>query len=269
MSRIIKSPYAQSDEGNKKVITLKPLTGNFFEEKKTIDLTSEPNNDIHEAEKKAEEILREAEEEALSILKDAEKKLNAILQQIESEKQNWEFEKQHLIETARQEGYQRGLELGKQDGFNEYKMLIDQAKETVDLSKNDYLKTVEEAERTILHLGLKAAEKIIGFTLDLNPEAFSNLVKKVIKEVRDHQDVKIYVHPKYYDLMISQKEELKTYFTNPLTELYIYPNEELNQTDCIIESSFGRIDASVDSQLRELKLKLLEMLDGDSNDENG
>ncbi|WP_458413902.1 flagellar assembly protein FliH [Schinkia sp. CFF1] len=268
MSKIIKSSFAQLEEGQKRILSLRPFSKDFryFEEGSTNEIINKTSN-IQEVDEKAEEIIREAEKEAINILKNAENKLHEMMHQIEIEKQNWDTEKEHWIEMAKNEGYEEGLNLGKQDGFNEYKTFIDLAKETVSLSKQDYEKNVEQAEMTILHLGLKTAEKIIGFTLDVNPEAFMNLVKRVIKEVKDHQDVQIHVHPLYYDLLISQKEEIKAFFTNPITELYIIPDDELEQTDCVIESSFGRIDASIDTQLHEIKMKLIQILEGDLEDE--
>lgn len=271
MSRVIKSPYTQTEEGKKRIIQLKPLSGalpylddSYYESEEVQEKTV----DSKQVEAEAEEIIRNAEKEAISILRDAENKLQEIIHQIEVEKQNWVIEKDHWIEGAKQDGYAVGFESGKQDGFNEFKTLINTAQDTVKLSKQDYLKNVEQSETTILHLGLKAAEKIIGFTMELNEDVFLNLVKQVIKEVKDHQDVQIHVHPQYYSLLISQKEEIKAYFNNPTTQIYIFPDDELNETDCIIESSFGRIDASIDSQLNELKLKLLQILEGEMEDEN-
>lgn len=271
MSRVIKSPYTQTEEGKKRVIQLKPLGGElqYFDDRYNLSEEAEEKTvDLREVEAKADEIIRNAEKEAISILRDAENKLQEIMHQIEVEKQNWDIEKEHWIETAKQDGYTKGFEVGRQDGVHEFKTLINTAKETVLLSKQDYLKNVEQSEATVLHLGLKAAEKIIGFTLELNEDIFLNLVKQVVKEVKDHQDVQIHVHPKYYSLLLSQKEEIKAYFNNPTTEIYIFPDDDLKETDCIIESSFGRIDASIDSQLNELKLKLLQILEGEMEDEN-
>ena len=270
LSRVIKSPFTQTEEA-KRIIGLKPLAGalQYFNDSVNESEDSEEKTiDVRQVEADAEEIIRNAEKEAISILRDAENKLQEIMHQIEIEKQNWEIEKDHWIESAKQDGYADGFESGKQDGINEFKTLIDTAQDTIRLSKQDYLKNVEQSETTILHLGLKAAEKIIGFTLELNEDVFLNLVKKVIKEVKDHQDVQIHVHPKYYSLLLSQKEEIKAYFNNPTTQIYIFPDDELNETDCIIESSFGRIDAGIDSQLNELKLKLLQILEGEMEDEN-
>lgn len=46
-------------------------------------------------------------------------------------------------------------------------------------------------------------------------------------------------------------------------DFYIYPDEELSEMDCIIESANGRIDASIDSQLEEIKNKLIELLESE------
>jgi flagellar assembly protein FliH len=41
----------------------------------------------------------------------------------------------------------------------------------------------------------------------------------------------------------------------------IYANAELNVNDCFIESAFGRIDISIDTQLQQLKKQLLQLLE--------
>jgi flagellar assembly protein FliH len=45
------------------------------------------------------------------------------------------------------------------------------------------------------------------------------------------------------------------------TDVSIYANAELNADDCYIESAFGRIDISIDTQLQQLKNQLLQLLD--------
>nr|WP_017753753.1 flagellar assembly protein FliH [Calidifontibacillus oryziterrae] len=268
MSRVIKSHFTSTDQKNERVITLKPLS--FHLNTFTNDIEAEEIDqqlDLEELETQKEAIIQNAEAEATNIINEAENQAQELLHQIELEKQNWEVEKEHWIETAKQEGYAEGFEIGKEQALNEYKAIVDEAKRTVELCKNDYKKNIDQSELTILHLGLKTAEKIMGFTLDLNPDAFLNLVRRVIKEARDHQDIQVHVHPAYYDLVLSQREELRALLNNPTAQLYIYPNDELETTNCIIESSFGRIDASIDSQLKEMKHKLLQVLEGEMDDE--
>ena len=56
----------------------------------------------------------------------------------------------------------------------------------------------------------------------------------------------------YYQYLLSQKEELITIFSHE-TNLFIYPNEDLPEDGCVIESESGRLDASIDTQLLEIK----------------
>lgn len=270
LSKIIKFNYTQTNDENKRVITLRPLLygSNSFEDDSPTPRNKIERIDLSEIEAQAEMIKKNAKEQAASIVQQAENQFNEIMHQIEVEKKNWHAEKEHWIEMAKQEGYSEGFDLGKQEGFKEYKTIIDEAHKIVELSKIDYQKNIEQSEMTILNLAVKTAEKIMGYTLDLNPNVFLNLVKRVIKEVKAHQDIQINVHPMYYDLILSQKEEIKTLFNSPVTELYINPDDELEPTNCILESSFGRIDASIDSQLNELKTKLLQILEGEMKDES-
>ena len=41
----------------------------------------------------------------------------------------------------------------------------------------------------------------------------------------------------------------------------IFVNEDLEDTECYIETNHGRIVVSIDEQLNELRLKLYEILD--------
>ena len=67
----------------------------------------------------------------------------------------------------------------------------------------------------------------------------------------------------HYEELLSKKEELMTIFSN-VVNLFIYPDSDLSEDSCLIESSSGRIDASIDTQLSEIKVKLTELLESES-----
>ena len=265
LSKVIKSQFTRKESAQKRVISLKPLSLQTDTHLEPIDEKNEEEHsiDLKEIEFKANEILENANQQAEAIKKEAENFYQDVLQQIDQEKQSWNEEKQYLIRQAEKEGFEKGFYEGKQQGFHEYKQLIEDAKKIIDLSQSDYQKHIENAEFTILQLGVKTAEKILAMTLDQDHEYFMNIVQKVIREVRDHSDIKLHVHPKYFELVIARKDELQALFHNPTSELYIFPDDEIEPDSCIVESSFGRIDASIDSQLIEIKKKLLELLEED------
>ncbi|WP_342456713.1 flagellar assembly protein FliH [Bacillus methanolicus] len=253
LSRLIKSYWANQEKDGNKVISIKVLRRAELEnEKQAFDSTdSERNSLIEQAHKDAEQIVSKANDHARMI-----KRL------VEDEKLAWEQEKAALIEQAKHEGFQAGYKEGRQKGFQEYKESIELAREVIDSAKNDYRLTLESSDKAILELALKVSEKILGKIIDRNEEEFLHLVKRALKEAREYREIQLHVHPIHYGFLLAQKEELLSIFPRE-TNFYIYPDEDLSKTSCIIESANGRIDASIDSQLEQVKKKLFELLESE------
>lgn len=252
LSRLIKSAYSHPQNTEKKVINLQS-----FAVESIVDESPEARAKQLHAE--AEHILQSAKLKADEMVRNAEHQLHQATMQISQMKEAWEVERTNLSEQARQVGYEEGIQLGQQEVYQQLAHLIEEANSVVELAKTDYVKQVEQSEETIVKLGIKVAEKILHVHLQNNQDDFIQIVKNAIKEVKEHADVSIKVHPAMFELVSSQREELLTLLTGE-KNLYVYPDFEIEETGCIIESSFGRIDASIDSQLTELKNKLLELL---------
>ncbi|MEH7234774.1 flagellar assembly protein FliH [Bacillus sp. JJ1562] len=250
MSNVIKSSSAQSKDIPKRVIGLKVLQ------------TSE-NNQVEPEQQNlqfvSQKMIDEAKEQADKIVKDAITYSNSVRQQILVEKREWEEEKQELVQKTSEEGFQAGKAEGREQGYQEYSDLLSEARQIIDKSKHDYDRYLDSSEEVILRLALTVAEKIIGIHLSEQPTDFNYLVKKALKEVKEHSEITIQVNPRFYPFVIEQKEELAAVL-NRETNLFVYPNEDLGEADCVIESSFGKINASVDTQLSEIKEKLLSLL---------
>ncbi|WP_035044711.1 flagellar assembly protein FliH [Anoxybacillus flavithermus] len=255
LSKVIKAPFARTCTEQRAVIQVKKMLP---------DMPPEANEHHHEATvEHAQMLIEQAEQQAASIRQEADMYYASIQQQIAEEQRQWEEERSRWIEQARQEGYAVGLEQGRHDGFQQYTEAIREAKQIVQSANEQFYHMLQSADETILLVACKVAERIIGERLAENKEHFLGLVKQVIKEVREHEEVKIYVHPAYYDVVTRQKEELKALFSQDV-HLFIYPDETLAETSCIVESPFGRVDASVDTQLEQLKLQLLERIEGEN-----
>lgn len=255
LSRIIKSHQAQQKENKKVAIKIRQFDVNALENEDEGQTTTSYFT--------SDEIHNQSKEEADALLIEAKQQAEAIIGEIQQAREHWEqHEKKMHMEQAQKEGYQQGLEDGIQKGYNEIAGDIAFAKDVVEASKRDYQQHIESSETVILELALNVAKKIIGIKLANAEETFISLVKGAIKEARDYREVQLHVHPLQYQSILSHKEELISIFPKD-TELYIYPDDELDESSCIIESENGRIDASVDSQLEEIKVKLTELLEGE------
>lgn len=221
----------------------------------------------HREERKTEELFEEANQKvskANQALVEAEKKTEQMLLEANEEitqlKNKWQEEKQQLIEQTKSQAYQAGFEEGKNAAFQEYEQLIAQARTIVKQANEDYEKIVEESDTTILELGIKAAEKIVNKKLKDEPEYFLSIVQSLLNEVKELEQVSVYVHPDQYEMVLEQKQELQLIMDHQ-ANLSIYPKNTLKPFQCFVESSFGRVDASIDSQLGELRSKLSNLLE--------
>ncbi|MDP4105925.1 MAG: flagellar assembly protein FliH [Bacillota bacterium] len=255
MSKIIKSQWAQAIYDEQKIISIKVL-----ESMKDSNALSEMNFHIAAKQK---ELLSEAYSQAEMIVKEAEFQAKSIRDQIMEEKSAWEQEKARLIENAKDEGFSQGFNDGVIQGHKEYHEKILFAQEVIHTSKKEYESHIAQADKTILKIGISAAEKILGQKLSESEDCFGAIVKRALKEARESREVQLHVHPCHFDFLLSRKEELAVIFPTE-TSIYIYPNDELTENSLFIESTNGRIDASIDSQLEELKRKLLELLEDES-----
>ncbi|MBS4193982.1 flagellar assembly protein FliH [Lederbergia citri] len=254
MSKLIKNSSSQLLNNDAKVIKVRKIESLHQEHDEQINQT------IFMEERA--EILRNAELEAQKLLEEAKLKVDQMIEQVEMRRTEWQEEEQRLASEAYEKGLHLGIEEGRQNGYTEYASLIEKAKDVVDSSKKAFQSYLESSEPTIVEIAIKAAERIMYTSLADEEERFIPLVKRALKEAKDFKEVQIHVHPLQYELLLSEKNELDAIFPHGI-QCFIYPDEDLEEYSCFIESENGRIDASVSSQLVELKKNLMELLKGD------
>jgi flagellar assembly protein FliH len=256
LSKVIKNMQAFTSQNRQaKVISLRNIHGSS-EESGEVNFPESQG-----AQPNRENILRDAEAEAERILESARTEAKRQEDEAAALKSSWAQEKELLQQEAYQEAYLQGLDEGRGKGMEEYRLHINEAVEVLSRAKDDYYAHIEKAERVILELGMETAEKIIGRALDENPSVFLDIIKRAIKEVKELPEVQIHVHPVHYPLLSENLEELESMFP-VLRRLLIYPNEDLGNEECFIETGEGRVIVNVDTQLKEIKTKLVEILEG-------
>lgn len=253
LSRLIKPLRQSFEQPEKKVITIK-MVG--FSDPEVYEHADE------EFHRTPDDLLHEARSEAEQILSQAKMEYEKVTEDIKRQRHSWTEEKEMLVSEAKEEGYQNGWNEGQQQGYSEYRHLIQEARQIIEAAKNDYTAYLEASEKVILDIAVKIAGKITAHKIE-DDEYFLMLVKRALKEAKECHDIRLHVHPKSYEFVLSQKEELLSIFSHE-THLFIYPDEEMNIGDCIIESETGRIDASIDTQLSEIKQILTELLESET-----
>ncbi|PBB05870.1 flagellar assembly protein FliH [Salimicrobium humidisoli] len=211
---------------------------------------------------KSEEIMQR-EEEAESFFEQrkqqAEKLLNGAKARAEREREALEEEREAVFAAAREEAYESGYTEGMQQAEARYDSLIAKLNNLIDQAEEERMDKIKSAEMDVLHIAMHAAKNILGQSLQDHPEQFQHLVAEAVKEVADQPAVSIYVHPDFYEQVAVYREELRKTI-NSEAHVSVYVKHFDDPLDCYVESPFGRIDASVDSQLDLIRKAVIELV---------
>lgn len=183
--------------------------------------------------------------------------LGNLRQSINQEKENWITEKEDERKKAQESGYQAGYETGTKEARMDWQESLNAVNELTDQAKEDYFRTVDKHEETIIQLAIASAEKIIHHELQINKDLMLTIINEAMTELYNEAYIHIYIHPEAYELVVKQKPELEQIVgTKDLISIYV--DAELQKNDCIIKHPNGQIDAGLDSQLRQIKNALFE-----------
>lgn len=251
MTLLFKKTLGKFGSDKDRVIKIKPMS--FAEEKKQKDTppTYDKNSSINEELQQMQHELKQVQLQKAILI-------DQVKQEIIEAKREWETEKEALIKAAENEGYTVGFETGKQEAMEKYKDMLVQAQSIVSLATEDYQQKLENADKDILALSVHIAKKIIYKELESHPDTFMPLVSNVIREVKDQPNLSIYLPPDQYETVLHEQEELKQVIGKQ-ADLAIFVDYKLQTGSCIIEYPSGRIDASIDTQLNEIKTRLQEL----------
>ena len=249
MSRIIKHETSVIPEQRRQTIPLQKVE--FKKEHHEEELVNETEA--------SQLVLSDAEDQASRIVEQANNELEKTMAEINQRRADFEEERMQLIEEAKQAGYQDGFQKGEADAMSQYQSIRDQANDIVSLAKQDYEEKIESSAEKIVELAFELAKRV-WYSADDTKDQFLALVKQVISEVKEYDDISIYVDPEHYDDVMEYKDELIRILQKD-THLAIYSDEKAPKGTCYVETSFGKVEASVDTQMHQLKEKLLEVID--------
>jgi len=219
---------------------------------------------IEEARKKYDSILEKANEEAEKIMTEAnEQKENHLNEAYEKSKELFnEFrEKGHNegYNKGYEEGYSVGYTKGYDEGKTESKKLIQEA---IDI-KNECIKDKDsiyrEIEEDVIELVIDICEKVIYEKIDEDKEYIVSLILKGIESLNATENLVVRVSREDYDIVEMSKDKILAK-TSLINELEVKADSNLKKGDCIIETSSGNVDMSVQDQVEKVKELLNNIL---------
>lgn len=168
------------------------------------------------------------------------------------------------IELELQDAYDRGFRDGQDttkalderefQKLRHMNRIIDQM---VDSFRLEYSKQMELLKTHLVDLSITIAEQIIKYEVDKENNFFINQIKNVISEIDRNVIYKLFINPKDLEIFEESKSVL-------LSDPSVFENTRIIVDDtiergfCKLDTSIGEFDASLSSQLENIRFYLME-----------
>ncbi len=114
-----------------------------------------------------------------------------------------------------------------------------------------------DAERDVLRLALRIAEKIVGRELETQETTLLDIVRTAMRSIRHASTITICVNPADTPKLERHREAIETLRRGQLVN--IVPDTRVSVGGCILESESGIVDAQLDTQLRVIEQALFDL----------
>ena len=204
-----------------------------------------------------EELVQAAKQQAAELLAQANQEINEMKVRAERETaQEAERIKAATAEAAKKQGHATGLQ----------RQMAEQLKQTDDIcnamvaaAEQESSRVLLEAEPKIIELVLAISRKIICDEVEERPAVVLGLVRGALERVRDQNQIIIHVSPEDYEFILQSRQILQT-VVGAERSLTLTADSVLGKGGCLIETSFGTVEAGIDTQLESIRRVLQGML---------
>lgn len=158
------------------------------------------------------------------------------------------------------EAYARGYQEGQEAQHKQYEVqvrpLVERLSETLAAFAEVRTRVRRESEEELVELSVAIAKRVLHRELTLDPEAVRALVKVAFERVGARELLRVRVHPAHGELVKSMVEK-----ACPNRSVDVVADSAMGPGDVVFETERGDLDASVDSQLEEIRRGLADRLE--------
>jgi flagellar assembly protein FliH len=149
---------------------------------------------------------------------------------------------------AHQRGFAEGKALGREQAAAELTPLMDRLGRTLADLSSLRARIRSDAEKDLLKLAIAIARRVLHRELTLDPESIEGLIKVALDKLQSRELCRVRVHP---DQEAALRSSLERFSNSQNIELLADPT--LQCGDVLFETTHGTLDASIESQLREIE----------------
>lgn len=227
---------------------------------------------IDDAKKNAEEIVENAKKEAseLAAKKSQEIEILSNNAKVDAEKiiQDAKDEADRIIKTAEsqeeiiknrssQEGYDNGYKDGFKIGEDEQNRLVERIHKIIETIMTRRQEILKETEAQIVELVVLMTRKVVKVISENQKSVIANNILAALNKVKSRGEVILRVNMEDAKIATQNLMEFTKRVEN-VSKITIIEDSSIEKGGCIVETDFGEIDATIQSQLHEIESKIIE-----------
>jgi flagellar assembly protein FliH len=156
-----------------------------------------------------------------------------------------------LERDAFAKGYAQGERAGLEAGGKRAEAMLRRVAQTLTDLSGLRETLIEQTERQMVQLALTIARRIVYREVSLDPELIAAMAHVALKKLGTASPATIRLNPEDYTVITRDGERWGG------AQVTVVPDPAITRGGCLVESEFGRIDASIDHQFEEMTRALL------------
>lgn len=170
--------------------------------------------------------------------------------------QEAEREAARKLDQARREAYAEGLATGRQQAEEQFRPAVQGLAETLDTLARLRETIREETMQDLVRLATSIAARVIHREVAVDPDALGGLIQAAFSKLQSREINRVRMHPTLEPLVRKLLEQ-----SGSSKNLTLAPDPNLKPSEVFFETSQGLLDASVETQLREIERGLIDKLE--------
>lgn len=166
------------------------------------------------------------------------------------------------VQKREQQAWQKGVTDGEARSQGKFEEALQEERGTLETALREFAqhreKYFHKVEDEVIQLSLAIARKVLHRETQLDPLMLSGVVRVALDKVSEATEIKLRVHP-------SQALVWNRFFKRndqrdlPLTP-EVVPDTTLQRSRCLLETSLGTTDLSLETQLKEVEQGFFDLI---------
>jgi flagellar assembly protein FliH len=167
-----------------------------------------------------------------------------------------EREAARKLDQARRDAYAEGLAAGRQQAEDQFRPAVQGLADTLNTLARLRESIREETLQDLVHLATSIAGRVIHREVAVDPDALAGLIQAAFTKLQSREINRVRMHPTLEALVRKLLEQV-----GAPKNLTLTADANLKPTEVFFETAQGILDASVETQLREIERGLIDKLE--------